>query len=217
MQQIQDAILPRKLLLGESLNQAVYCADCENLQQEIIGSKYGTCMEHPILDSTIPMECSYYKNAQNIVSFFIFLKSGISIYNKAITKDFTNEIDPTLLTSFLSAINSFGEEIAKEQISLIQFQRMNIIYCRGRYSNGALIIKGKLKDNFNEILSSLLIRVEESFPFYFEGEFNGRILPAKDVDLIMLDFLTEYNTSKLFPICPHLLEENCNIKTGTSV
>ena len=110
MEKIHDLSMPRPLLPDEPLENAVYCAECEIFDQEVIGSKFGNCMGHSIPDSNIPMMCKYFKEVHSLISVLVFLKSGISIYHKAIVKNVAKEIEPNLLTSFLQAINDFGGE-----------------------------------------------------------------------------------------------------------
>ncbi len=209
--QIKDFIPSRPLLPGDPSDDAVYCAECEFFEQDIIGGKIGTCFGHLIKESNVPTRCQFYKNNLRLISVFVFLKSGISVYHKAIVKDLTKEIDPGLLTSFLQAINSFGEELINEQISLIKFQKMNIVFCRGKYSNGALIIKGKFKEEVKEVFSYFLEKLEDSFPTYFKSNYVGICLPEEEADNITIEFLKDYVKEKLFPISSSVLEKYCHL------
>lgn len=215
MNSIQELIPPRPFIPANSIAMPVYCSECEHFKQDIIGSKTGTCMNHSISDSNIPLDCKYHSNAHSIVSIFIFLKSGVSIYHKAIIKDFTKEIDPTLLTGFLQAVNIFGQELTNEEMSSIQFQKMNILFGRSKNINGALIIKGKIGDQAKEMFSLFLNKVEESFPSYFEGEFHGRYLPESEVDVIGFESMREYTKESLYPISSTLLKRKCKLISGS--
>ena len=61
MENSQDFVMPRPLLPNEPTEEAVYCAECEIFDQEVIGSKLGNCMGHTIPDSGTPMKCKYFK------------------------------------------------------------------------------------------------------------------------------------------------------------
>jgi hypothetical protein len=217
MENAQDFVMPRPLLPNEPLEDAVYCAECEIFEQEIIGDKIGSCMGHLIQDSSTPMVCQYNKNGLRLMSVFVFLKSGISVYHKAVVKNLTKEMDPGLISSFLQAINLFGQELADEQISLIKFQKMNIVFCRGNYSNGAMIIKGNLNEESKEVFSLFLQKLEDSFPDYFMSEYNGLCLPEDEVDDIAIEFLKDYARGKYYPISPSFIENSCQLKCGKSM
>ena len=206
--------MPRPIPQGESLDNAVYCSECEVLKQDIIGCKVGTCFGHPIPDCSTPMECSYFKSDSRLISVLVFLQNGISIYHKAIVKDVAKDIDPNLLSSFLQAISSFGEELASEQISQIQFQKMNIVFCRGKYANGAMIIKGKLEEHSKEIFSNFINNLENAYPDYFEGEFRGLLLPEAEIDKIASESMREYVKEKFYPISQDLIETKSGLTIG---
>lgn len=206
--------LPRPFQPHEPLNNAVYCGECKNFKQDIIGSKSGTCFEHPILDSNVPLDCSYYTQDIQVISILVFLKSGISIYHKAIVKDMEKEINPDLVSSFLQAINLFGAELTNEQISSIQFQKMNIVYIRGKNSNGAMIVKGKIKEKYKDMFVFFLDKLEETYPAYFMGEFSGSLLPEAEIDKIAFSSMREYIQRDLYSICPATIEKNSCLKCG---
>ncbi len=211
---IKYFIPPRPLLPGEPLNEAVYCAECEHLEQDVIGSKTGICFGHAIQDSHEPLKCHFHKNGIHLISVFVFLKSGISVYHKAIVKDLTKEIDPGLLTSFLQAINSFGQELTNEQMSVIKFQKINIVFCRGKYSNGAMLIKGSIKEEAKGIFTSFLEKLELSYPSYFINNYTGKCLPEEEVDNIAFELLTDYAREKFYPISSSIIEKRCHLKCG---
>ena len=208
---------PRPIRRGESLESAVYCADCKLLEQDLIGCKTGTCSGKHIPDTSVPMRCDYFKNDTKLISVFIFLKSGISIYHKAIVKDLRKGLDPDLLSGFLSAINMFGQELTNEQVSLITFQKMNIVFCRGNYSNGALIIKGNIDNLSKDVFSYFINKLESSFPDFFEGEFVGRCLPEEEIDQIAIESLKEFFKEKMHPIPAKLIENLSRRKCGTII
>ncbi len=214
MEKIQDFVMARPLLPDEPLKDAVYCAECEVFQQEIIGSKIGDCMGHEIPDSSTPMMCKYFKDAQSIVSVLVFLKSGISIYHKAIVKDAAKEIEPNLLTSFLQAINDFGGELIGESITSIEFQKMNIFFSKGKYTNGAMILKGKISEDVKSCFTEFMQNVEGSFLDYFNGPYTGRCLPEEDVDQIAFKTMKQFAHKKLYTITPSVIEKSCNLKCG---
>ena len=209
--------LPRPLQPGEPLEEAVYCAECDVFKQDIIGCKVGTCFGHAVSDCNTPMICSYFKNDTRIISVMVFLNSGISIYHKAIVKDVAKDIDPNLLTSFLQAITNFGQELASEQISQIQFQKMNIVFCRGKYANGAMIIKGKIDNHSKEIFSHFINKLEKAFPDFFEGEFRGLLLPEAEIDKIATESMKEYVKENFYPISQDLIERNSGLKIGDTL
>ncbi len=211
---INDFIPPRPLLPGEPSSEAVYCAECEYLEQDVIGSKNGSCFGHSIQDSHAPIKCHFHKNGLHLISVFVFLKSGISVYHKAIVKDLTKDIDPSLLTSFLQAINSFGEELTNEQMSVIKFQKMNIVFCRGKYSNGAMLIKGKFKEEAKEVFSCFLERLEVSYPSFFINNYAGKCLPEEEVDNIAIELLKDYAREKFYPISSSIIEKSCHLICG---
>ena len=208
---------PKPIASGESLDNAVYCADCKSFEQDLIGCKIGTCFGNQILNSNVPMRCDYFENDTKLISVFIFLKSGISIYHKAIVTDLRKELDPDLLSGFLQAINMFGQELTKEQVSLISFQKMNIVFCRGIYSNGALIIKGNINNLSKDIFSYFIKKLESSFPDFFESEFAGRCPPEEEIDQIAIESLKEFFKEKMHTIPHKLIENLCNFKCGTSI
>lgn len=208
---MQEFIPPRLLQPGEPLEDAVYCAECAILKQDIIGNKIGTCLGHFVQDINMPMKCQYHKNDLRLISVLIFLKSGITVYHKAIIKDLTKEIDPNLLTSFLQAINSFGEELTNEQVSLIKFQKMNIVLCKGKYSNGAMIVKGKIPTDAKVLFSEFLTVLEDSFPNFFKKEFTGKCLPEDEVDKLAAKFLSEYLKEKFHPISSSVINKACKL------
>jgi hypothetical protein len=211
---MEDFKPPRPLEPNESLEKAVYCAECAHLQQDIIGKTVGTCFGISLKDTTVPMDCPYFKNDLKVISILIFLKSGISVYHKAIVEDVSSQVDPELLSSFLRAISAFGEELTNEEVSLIKFQQMNIILCKGEYSNGAMIIRGKISENYKESLMFFLKNVENNFHDYFEGEYTGRCLPEDEIDQICQESLREFVKAKLHKIPAHIIENNCNLKCG---
>ncbi len=206
---------PKSIKPGSSLEGAVYCANCQNLKLNQIGGKSGTCFGFPIPDSNIPLQCQHYQNDRRIISVFVFLKSGISIYHKAIVKDLKKEVDPDLIASFLQAINMFGEQLANEQISSIQLQKMNIVYVRGKFSNGAMIIKGNIDEISKEGFSYFISKLESSYPDFFDGGFAGQCLPEEEVDQIATESLKEFVREKLYPIPPKLVEKACHFKCGS--
>ena len=209
--------LPRPIQSGEDLEKAVYCAECKVFEQDLIGCKVGTCLGHSISDSNTPMVCSYFKNDTRIISVLVFLPNGISIYHKAIVKDLAKDIDPNLLTSFLQAISSFGQELASEQISQIQFQKMNIVFCRGKYCNGALIVRGKLDEHSKDMFSHFINKLENAYPDYFEGEFRGLLLPETEIDKIATESMKEYAKENLYPIPRDLIETRFELKYGGDI
>jgi len=197
---------------GEPLDQAVYCASCEYLEQEVIGSKTGTCFGHEVFDSTMPMVCQHFLNDIKVLSVLVFLNSGISVYNKAIVQDVSTQMDPQMLSSFLEAINMFGKELTKEDISQIQFKKKNIVICRGNQAYGALLVKGEVDDDAKQMFSDFVLKVEEHFPDYFGGDFNGVCLPEDEVDKIAFSSMREYIAKKLYKISPEFIENHCNLK-----
>ena len=211
---MQEFIPPRTLLPHEPIEKAVYCAECELFNQKIIGCKEGKCLEHPITDSTMPLVCNYYKNAHKIVSILVFLKSGISVYNKAIVEDLESEIDPSLLSSFLQAISSFGQELTNEQVSLIEFQKMNIVFCRGKYSSGAMIVRGKIDDHSKECFSYFINKLENSYPQFFAAEYPQPSIPEKEIDKIAVKALKEYAMKRSYPINAEIIENICTLGCG---
>ncbi len=212
---MEDFKPPKAFEPGESTEKAVYCAECAHLQQDKLGSPVGTCFGIPIEKTTVPLDCPYFKNDLRIVMLLIFLKSGISVYHKSIVNDLVKEVDPELLSSFLQAINAFGEELTNEQISLIKFQKMNIIFCRGTYSNGAIILRGKMEIDYKEGFLFFLKSVEKQFKDYFEGEYTGRCLPEDEIDQIAKESLTEFIRQKFHPISREILENECDLQCGT--
>ena len=147
----------------------------------------------------------------------VFLNSGISIYHKAIVKDVANKIDPGLLTSFLQAISQFGQELTKENVSTIEFQKMKIVLCKGVYSSGAMIIKGNIPEEAKKVFSGFIFQVEASYPSYFEGEYSGLCLPEDEVDDIAIEYLKGYvREKKFYPIPDNLIESACKLKCGRS-
>lgn len=211
-----DFVQPRPLLPGEPLDDAVYCAECEILSQNIIGSQQGDCMGIPIPDVNTPMRCPFFKKDVKIVSVFVFLKSGISVYHKAIVKDLAKQIEPSLLTSFLQAISIFGEELVSEQISSISFQKMNIVLSSSKFSNGAMIIKGEIDDNAKNCFSDFLSTLEKSFPEYYDGTLEGRCLPETEVDQVATEHMKEYIRQKFYSIDPSIVQHGCGLKCGAS-
>ncbi|NVM03245.1 MAG: hypothetical protein HWN67_12970 [Candidatus Helarchaeota archaeon] len=203
---------PKPLKPGESLDNAVYCANCEHYKEEIIGSKVGGCYGYSVSDSNMPMDCPYYKNEIRVISAMIFLKSGISIYHRTIVRNMTTQIDPQLLSSFLQAINMFGEELTKEPVSQIQFQKTNIIICKGDFAYGALLVKGDVKEDSKKIFSDFLFNVEKKFPDYFGNDFKGTCLPKEEVDSIALSSMKKYYSDKMYNIPLEIIENSCNLK-----
>ncbi|MFX1294097.1 MAG: hypothetical protein ACFFD2_04465 [Promethearchaeota archaeon] len=199
---------------GDVMDHAVYCANCKNFDQELIGSKKGLCMGHEILDSSHPKECSNFQNDLRLISVLVFLNNGICVYHKAIVRDISEEIDPQLLSSFLSAIDMFGKDLTKEDISQIQFQKMNIVICRAEYSYGALLIKGEFDENHKKIFTKFLSMLEVEFQNYFKGQYSGRSLPEKEVDSVCLSFMKGVITKKLYTIQPETLKKRCFLKTA---
>ena len=142
------------------------------------------------------------------------MKSGISIYHKAIVKNVAKEIEPNLLTSFLQAINDFGGELVGESITSIEFQKMNIFFSKGKYTNGVMIIKGKISEESKTCFSEFMQNVESSFPTYFEGQYKGRCLPEEEVDQIAFETMEKYAKRKLYPIDPSIIENTCSLRCG---
>lgn len=207
---------PGTLEPSESPEKAVYCVNCKNFEQDIIGNKVGSCFGHAISDSNCPLECPYYENEVRIISVLIFLQSGISVYHKAIVRDVSKNLDPQLLSSFLQAINMFGEELAQEQVSQIQFQKMNILICKGNLAYGALIVKGDIDETSKGMFSHFLSKVEQRFPSYFKKEFKGNYLPEKEVDDIAIRSLRKYFSNKMYKISPEIIESRSNLKCAES-
>lgn len=203
---------PHPIPIGESMDQAVYCANCKNLKQDVIGSKTGCCMEHAIADATCPMKCSYFQNDIRIISVLVYLSNGITIYNKAIVQDISNQIDPDLLSSFLDAINMFGKNLTREEVSQIQFQKINILISRAEHSYGALLLKGEIDDLCKQNFSNFLLKIEDNFQDYFNGPYMGQCLPENEVDLVAISSLKEYLSEKLYNISPEIIEKSCFLK-----
>lgn len=205
---------PKRLQPGESLDDAVYCAECANLEQKIIGDAIGKCFGFTIKNTRVPLKCPHFKNDPSVISLLIFLKSGISVYHKAIVKDVTTQVDPELLSSFLRAISAFGEELTKEEVSLIKFQQINIIFCKGQYSNGAILIRGKVKDEYKEYFSLFLKNVETQYKDYFLGEYTGRCLPQVEIDQICYKSLNQFIKQKFHQIPDEIIEKYCGLTCG---
>lgn len=207
-----DIVMPRPLLPDEPIEEAVFCGECEKYQQDKIGDNCGSCGGMGKFESVTPMKCMYYNNAHSIVSILVFLKgSGLSIYNRAIVEDFEKQIDPGLVSSFLQAIGSFGKELTGEQVSLIQFQKMKIVFCRGKYINGALILKGEFDDAAQNVFSEFISRVENSYPEYLNGNLMGKCLPESEVDGMCFESLREYARGKLYSVDDKIVEKSCKI------
>jgi hypothetical protein len=201
MKPTQELIMLRPLAPEESQKEAVYCIECDILKQDQIGSKCGTCEGHQVFNSLTPMKCHYYKNAHSIISILVFLKgSGLPIYNKAIVKDLTKEIDPGLLSSYLEALSAFGMELTNESVSQIQFQKMKIIFSRGENINGALILKGESNEEIKNIFSHFIQKIEESFPNYISGNSVGMVLPERQVDKLGYKSLQKYVKKRFYPV-----------------
>ena len=181
-------------------------------KQEVIGCRTGTCFGNDVPDTTMPMVCQYFLNDVKVLSVFVYLNNGISIYNKAIFQDISTQMDPQMISSFLEAISMFGKELTKEDISQIQFQKMNILICRGNQAYGALLVKGNVDDEAKEIFSDFVLKVEGQFPDYFTKDFNGICLPEDEVDKIAFSSMREYIVKKLYKISPELIENHCNLK-----
>ncbi|MDD1778992.1 MAG: hypothetical protein LUQ65_12575 [Candidatus Helarchaeota archaeon] len=207
---------PHPIPLGKSADQAIYCANCKNFEQDIIGSKIGCCMEHTITDATCPMKCPAFQNEIRIISVLIYLSNGITIYNKAVVQDLSTQIDPDLLSSFLDAINMFGKDITQEEVSQIQFQKINILISRAQYSYGALLLKGKIDDLSKQNFSNFLLKIEDNFQDYFKGPYIGQSLPENEVDLIAFSSLKAYLSEKLYNISPEIIKKSCFLKKGMS-
>ncbi len=169
-------------------------------------------MGHPILDATCPMECVHYQGDLKIISVLVFLNNGITVYHKAVVNDISSEIDPQLLSSFLDAINMFGKNLTQEEISQIQFQKMNILICRANYSYGAMLLKGEVNDVCKTVFSEFLDKLEGKFPDYFSGEYVGKCLPEEECDALALSSLKKYMTEKLRPIPEKIMEHACSFK-----
>jgi len=207
-----DFVMPRPLLPDEPIEQAVYCAECKIYKQNKIGDTCGSCGGKGEFNSITPMKCLYYKNAHRIVSILVFLKgSGLSIYNRAIVEDFEKQIDPGLVTSFLQAISSFGKELTNEQISMIQFQKVKIVFCRGKHVNGALIIRGEFDDRSNQVFSNFINKVEKTYPEYLNGNLVGKCLPESEIDGMCLESLQEYVTGEMYPVDDKIVEKSCKV------
>jgi hypothetical protein len=207
---------PHPIPTGESTDQAVYCASCKNFEQDIIGSKIGCCMEHTVPDATWPMECPTFQNEIRILSVLIYLSNGITIYNKAVVQDISTQIDPDLLSSFLDAINMFGKNLTQEEISQIQFQKINILISRAKHSYGALLLKGEIDDLCKQNFSKFLLNIEDCFQDFFKGPYVGQCLPEDEVDLIALSSLKDYLSAKLYNISPEIMKKSCFPKNGMS-
>jgi len=212
MEMPQDFVMPRPLLPNEPIEEGVFCGECDIFKQDLIGDKCGNCMGHPVQDSATPMKCMYYKNAHSIVSILVFLKgSGLSIYNRAIVEDFEKQIDPGLITSFLQAISSFGMELTNEQVSLIQFQKMKIVFCRGKYVNGALILRGEFDDAAQNVFSGFINKVEKAYPDYLNGKLVGKCLPESEVDGMCFESLREYARGNFYPVKDEIVAKSCKV------
>lgn len=195
---------------GDPIDKAVYCMSCRHLAQEAIGGKPGACFGHPIQDASNPMMCPYYENHIRVISILLFVKSGISIYHRTMTKD-SNNIDPQMLSSFLQAINMFGEELAKDELTQIQFRKMNIVLYQGDYVNGALLVKGEIDKDAKDLFSDFVIKIESNFPKYFEQGTYNVCLPTEEVDDLAMACMKQYVAKKMYDIPSDVIEECCKL------
>ena len=208
----------RPLGPNDCMDSAVFCATCVNFKQDIIGGKCGTCFGHEIKDGNIPMQCPHFGNHLQVLSVLVFLKSGISIYDRAIVPDAKNQMDPQMLSSFLQAINMFGEELTQEQVSQIQFQKMNIFVCRNVKAYGAMLVKGEVQDALKKVFTDFLKRIEEKFPEYFLHDYSGACLPTEEVDRLgftcIKEYMDDYPAVPFHPMPKQVVESEGNLKVA---
>ena len=213
-----DFLKPHPLGLDDPPDSGVYCAQCMHFKQHALGNKTGTCFGQEVPDGTIPYACPHYMNHLQIISLLVFLQNGISIYNRAIVPNAGKQIDPQLLSSFLQAINMFGEELTQEQVSQIQFQKMNIYVCRNDKAYGAMLVKGDVNDRLKTVFTSFLKRVEENFPDYFCQDYNGVCLPTEEVDRLgfacIKEYREDYEVKELHPIPKEVIENGSKLKVA---
>jgi len=110
----------------------------------------------------------------------------------------------------------FGKDLTQEEVSQIQFQKINILINRAKYSYGALLLKGEIDDLCKQNFSNFLLKIEDNFQDYFKGPYVGQCLPENEVDLIAISSLKEYLSEKLYNISPEIMKKSCLLKKDMS-
>ncbi len=194
---------------SEPLDKATYCSQCKFFEPDLLGHKEGNCFGIRIEDSTNPMLCPFFHNDIKILAVLLYLENGISVYHKAVIEDMETQMDPQLISSFLRAINTFGKELTREQLTQLQFQQMTIFVCRGKYIYGALLVKGNVDEDCKDTFKDFVTSIEREFSDYFEGVYTGICLPEEEVDIIAMASMQDYLAKKYYDVPPDLIQ-NCH-------
>ncbi|NHI91248.1 MAG: hypothetical protein EAX96_02010 [Candidatus Lokiarchaeota archaeon] len=124
----------------------------------------------------------------NILQYIMVIAKGVglSIYQF----DFTtgSEVDPDLISGFLTAIQDFGMEISRGEDTLMKklaYKNFQIELDDGEYTKVALILKGEPIEFIMKRLKSFIVEFEGMFKENLGENFMGNVQVFKDAETLV--------------------------------
>lgn len=129
-------------------------------------------------------------------------RSGVDVYERSFT---TGGLSSTLVSGFVSAISSFGIELAgserASQSIKLEYQDMKILISEFRDFRLTLVLKETPSADFMAAVGVLLVDIEEKFGKIMKN-FNGETTEFAGIDLL---FKKHLHTTFLSPLEMHVL------------
>ncbi|MBD3227841.1 MAG: hypothetical protein GF329_06605 [Candidatus Lokiarchaeota archaeon] len=129
------------------------------------------------------IESNYSKRIANVL-LIIHKESGLCIYNY---KFGPGELDPDLLSGFLSAIQSFGVELSESdqaEMRRLLYKDFEIYIDEDEFIRVALIGKGIITEHLERLLSNFIQKFSGNYTRALE-KFTGNIKIFSDADLLV--------------------------------
>ncbi|MHA2429908.1 MAG: hypothetical protein ACXACC_02630 [Promethearchaeota archaeon] len=124
-------------------------------------------------------------------------KSSLNVYEQVFTKQ---KIDPTLISGFLSAIQSFGIELTdsdeKTQTIKLEYKNSKVLMSEFKDFRIVIIMNELPSQKFFDSISSLAFDIELYYSRYLEN-FKGNIDPFNGIENLLKKHL---NISFLYPL-----------------
>ncbi|MHA1649582.1 MAG: hypothetical protein ACTSYB_05255 [Candidatus Helarchaeota archaeon] len=117
-----------------------------------------------------------------VILLFIYKLSGITLYEYKFRK---TDLPPDLISGFLSAIQSFGTELSKEETSMkkIAYKNMEIEIISGQYLVCAILVDGTMRPYLRDILVEFTNELEKQYESELKN-WTGDVTPFQKLDII---------------------------------
>ena len=141
----------------------------------------------------------------------IYKESGVAIFFKSMG---TNNIDPDLISGFISAVSSFGEKIELEQsLKEMKYGDKTVLLSEGEYIRAAIVLNKKGSDHLRKKIITFVEKFEERYADILP-EWRSELKVFKDAgDLVDKIF----NTSIILPhIVKYTISDIKNLEYGVS-